>query len=93
MFSVASLWEVVIKSALGRADFRVEADALRRGLLAAGYEELAVEARHALVVAALPALHADPFDRMLLAQATAEGLPLLTADAAVLAYGAPARAV
>lgn len=90
---MASLWEVVIKSALGRADFRVEAGALRRGLLAAGYEELPVEARHALAVASLPPRHADPFDRMLLAQAATEGLPLLTADATVAAYGAPARAV
>ena len=89
-FSVASVWEVVIKSGLGRADFMVDAAALRRGLLASGYEELAIAAPHVLGVGALPPLHADPFDRLLLAQARAEGLPLWSADAAVLAYGPPA---
>ena len=91
-YSVASLWEVVIKSGLGRAGFAVDAAALRRGLRAGGWEEIEVAAAHVLGVAALPPLHADPFDRLLLAQARAEGLPLWTADGAVLAYGAPAAA-
>ena len=91
-YSVASLWEVVIKSALGRADFEVDAAALRRGLRAGGWEEIEVSAPHVLGIAALPDRHADPFDRLLLAQARAEGLPLWTQDAAVLAYGAPAAA-
>lgn len=90
VFSVASLWEVVIKAGLGRADFAVDAAALRRGLLAGGYEELAVAAPHVLGVGALPPLHSDPFDRLLLAQARAEGLPLWTLDEAVLRYGVPA---
>ena len=93
VFSVASLWEVTIKAGLGRADFRVDAAALRRGLLAGGYDELPIRADHVLRVARLPPHHADPFDRVLLAQAAAEGLPLWTADAAVLRYGAPAAAV
>ena len=92
-YSVASLWEVVIKSGLGRADFAVDAAALRRGLRAGGWEEIEVAAPHVLGVAALPPLHADPFDRVLLAQARAEGLPLWSVDAAVLGYGAPAAAV
>ena len=92
VYSVASLWEVVIKSGLGRADFRVDAHALRRGLRAGGWEELAVAAPHVLGVGALPPLHADPFDRLLLAQATVEGLGLWTVDGAVLAYGPPAAA-
>ena len=90
VFSVASIWEVVIKSGLDRPDFTVDPQALRRGLVAAGYIELPIEAPHALAVALLPKLHADPFDRMLLAQARVEALPLLTVDEAVLAYGAPA---
>ena len=93
VFSVASLWEVVIKSGLGRADFRLDPAALRRGLLAGGYEELAVAAPHVLGVGALPPQHGDPFDRLLLAQARAEGLALWTVGEAVLAYGAPAVAV
>jgi len=90
-FSVVSLWEIVIKQGLGRKDFRVDARRLWRRLLASGYRELAVSGEHALIVAALPRLHKDPFDRLLLAQAAAEGLTLLTADAAVLVYGGPTR--
>lgn len=93
VFSVASIWEVVIKSGLGRADFSVDAHALRRGLLAAGYEELPIEARHTLAVLTLPQIHNDPFDRLLVAQAREEGLELWTVDAAVIAYGAPVVSV
>ena len=92
-FSVASLWEVVIKSALGRPDFAVDAAELRLGLVANDYNELAIESSHVLRLPTLQPLHADPFDRILLAQAMAEGQVLLTADAKVLAYGGPVRAV
>lgn len=93
VFSVASLWEVAIKRALDRPDFRTEAGVLRAGLLANGYAELPVEGRHILSLATLPPLHADPFDRILVAQAMAEGLVLLTADKRVGAYGGPVRVV
>ena len=79
-YSAASLWEIVIKNSLGRDDFRADAAVLRRGLLDAGYHELPVTGRHALAVGDLPALHKDPFDRILLAQAKAEGITLLTFD-------------
>jgi PIN domain nuclease of toxin-antitoxin system len=92
-FSVASLWEVAIKSALGRPDFAVDVAKLRLGLVANDYNELPVESAHVLRLPTLPPLHADPFDRILLAQAMAEGHVLLTADAKVLAYGGPVRAV
>ena len=88
-FSVASLWEVAIKRALDRPDFRTDPGVLRAGLLSAGYRELGVEGRHVLALAALPVLHADPFDRILLAQAVAEGMTLMTADVRLLAYGGP----
>lgn len=88
-FSVASLWEVATLRALDRPDFRTDPGVLRAGLLQAGYRELAVEGRHVLALAALPALHGDPFDRILLAQAVAEGMTLMTADARLLAYGGP----
>ena len=74
LFSAASLWEVAIKAGLGRADFAVDAGVLRRGLVDNGYEELAVTGAHACAVAALPPLHRDPFDRMLVAQALVEGV-------------------
>ncbi len=92
LFSAASIWEVVIKGALGREDFKVDANRLRRGLLANGYAELAISSEHALAVAGLPPLHGDPFDRILAAQSKVESLPLLTADAQLAAYatsGAP----
>jgi PIN domain nuclease of toxin-antitoxin system len=86
-FSAASIWEIVIKRALGRDDFRVDPARLRKLLVANGYVELAIEAEHALAVEALPPLHKDPFDRMLLAQARTEGLQLVTADSQVQQYG------
>ena len=86
-FSSASLWEVAIKSGLGREDFRVEAVRLRRLLVANGYAEVPVTSDHALAVADLPPLHRDPFDRILIAQARAEGLRLVTTDDQVAQYG------
>lgn len=91
LFSVVNLWEVTIKNALPRKNFAIDVDGLRRAAFAADYRELPVEGHHVLGLAGLPAMHSDPFDRILLAQATAEGLHLLTADARVLAYGDPAR--
>ena len=70
-FSAASIWEIVIKGGLGRDDFEVDANLLRRGLVDNGYAELAIASSHAIAVSALPSLHKDPFDRMLVAQATA----------------------
>ena len=91
VFSVVSLWEVVIKSALDRPDFRVEPSLLRQVLVEAGWRELVVEARHVLAVAQLPALHPDPFDRLLLVQAQADGLLLITADQQLAQYPGPVR--
>lgn len=86
LFSAASLWEVAIKAGLGRADFRVDANRLRRGLLINNYRELSVTGEHALAVAALPTIHKDPFDRMLVAQSLVEDITLLTADPLVAQY-------
>lgn len=89
VFSAASLWEITIKRRLGRDDFRVNPEVLRRGLLENGYEELAIQSVHALAVGHLPDLHKDPFDRMLVAQAATEGMLLLTADVVVAKYPGP----
>ena len=93
LISAASLWEVVIKGGLGRADFSVDPVRLRGGALRAGYGELPIRAPHVLEVSALTPIHADPFDRILLAQARVEQLTLLTRDQKVLQYGSPAQAV
>ena len=89
MFSAASIWEIAIKTGLGREDFAVDAGLLRRELLASGYEELAITGAHAAGVVKLPDLHRDPFDRLLIAQAIEEGVTLFSADRAVLAYPGP----
>jgi PIN domain nuclease of toxin-antitoxin system len=89
VFSAASLWEIAIKNGLGRSDFRADPALLRRGLLDNGYIELAITGRHAVAVAGLPPLHKDPFDRMLIAQAIADGLLLLTVDHGIAPYSGP----
>lgn len=86
-FSAVSLWEIVIKSQLERADFRVDPEALRAYARLAGMPEVNILAEHVLGVLRLPHLHRDPFDRLLVAQARHENLILLTADENVLAYG------
>lgn len=92
-FSVASLWEIVIKCGLGREDFKVDPRILRRGLLDNGYSELPILSEHAVAVGALPSIHKDPFDRLLVAQAIVEGITLLTADAHVAEYPGPVQHV
>ncbi len=93
LFSPASLWEVAIKQALGRADFQVNVRSLRRNLLDNGYDELAVIGEHAVTVADLPPIHKDPFDRLLIAQSLIEGITLLTADRQVARYPGPIERV
>ena len=85
-FSAASLWEVAIKSSLGRADFQVDASRLQGVLLENGFHELPVTGSHAVAVAGLPAIHGDPFDRMLAAQAVSEPMVFITADERLASY-------
>lgn len=92
-YSVASLWEVAIKSGLGRGDFVVDPRLLRRGLLENGYSELPVTGAHAVAGDLLPGIHRDPFDRMLVAQAQVEGITLWTMDEVVGRYPGPVRVV
>jgi PIN domain nuclease of toxin-antitoxin system len=82
--STASIWEIAFKSRLGK----IEADAnmLANEITEAGFRELPVRAQHAAGVAKLPLHHADPFDRLLIAQAIAEPLKLLTADKSLARY-------
>lgn len=92
-FSAASLWEAAIKYGLGRADFQVDLHLLRRGLLDNGYSELPILSRHAVAIGALPPIHKDPFDRLLVAQSTVEGITLLTSDVRMAAYPGPIQLV
>ena len=93
LFSAASIWEIAIKNGLGRDDFKVDARLLRRGLLDNDYTELTITSAHAVFVESLPLIHKDPFDRILVAQATVEGFTLLTADSTVARYPGPIELV
>lgn len=93
IFSAASLWEIAIKRGLGRENFRVDARLLRRGLLDNGYKELAITSAHAVAIDALPPIHKDPFDRLLIAQSMVEGITLLTTDPIVAEYPAPVQKI
>ncbi|MFP4002542.1 MAG: type II toxin-antitoxin system VapC family toxin [Alphaproteobacteria bacterium] len=81
--SVATVWELSIKSALGK--LHVKADWQEQVLLNR-MTPIAITMRHAQMAAALPFHHRDPFDRMLIAQARTEGLTLITADARISDY-------
>lgn len=86
LFSAASMWEISIKSALGRADFKVAPREILTAALETGFEELPVRSAAALTVATLPLHHRDPIDRLLVAQALTEPARLYTADAALEPY-------
>jgi PIN domain nuclease of toxin-antitoxin system len=93
LFSAASLWEIVIKAALRRTDFKVDVARLRPALVEMGFVELPISGAHAERLASLPPIHKDPFDRMLVAQSLAEPLVLLTNDRVLADYGDVVRVV
>ena len=83
--SAASIWEVSIKSALGK--LAADPAEVLAAIEPAGFNHLHVVGEHAAGVAKLPRIHKDPFDRLLLAQARAEPMVLLTNDEALAGYG------
>ena len=91
VFSAASIWEVAIKRAGRCFDGAVDPEVLRTTLHEVRCPELPVTSAHAAAVAHLPPIHRDPFDRILIAQAQVEGIPLLTADRTVARYPGPIR--
>jgi PIN domain nuclease of toxin-antitoxin system len=84
--SVASLWEIAIKHALGRGDMPLSPEQALQHFRAAGLQLLPVQPEHAVAVGALPPIHADPFDRLLVAQALTEPMRLITHDALLAHY-------
>ncbi len=81
LFSAGSSWEIAIKYSLGRLSLPIPPhEYVPSRMESSGVTPLAVEHRHALRVAQLPPHHRDPFDRLLIAQAQSEGVPILTAD-------------
>jgi len=93
LFSAASIWEIAIKTALRRADFVVDPVEIVREALDAGLAELALRSSAAALVAKLPHLHRDPFDRVLIAQAIAEPAFLYTADPRLAPYSELVRQI
>ena len=92
LFSAASAWELAIKVQLGRLRLPDDLEAfIAAQLTANSFTVLPISVQHALHVRTLPALHRDPFDRLLVAQALLEDVPLLSADALVSQY--PVRIV
>lgn len=90
--SAASVWEIAIKHSLWRGrpnDMPISGQQAHQFFQKAVYAELVITAKHAAGVAALPTLHSDPFDRILLAQATIEPMRLITHDKKIAAYGGP----
>jgi PIN domain nuclease of toxin-antitoxin system len=92
-FSPANLWEIAIKCSLQKEHFNVDTRILRRNLLDNDYNELPITSAHTVFTQSLPSLHKDPFDRILVAQATVEGITLLTSDTLVAQYPGPIRRV
>lgn len=88
-FSAVSILEIAIKQSLERHDFGIDATVIRQEFLDKGFPELAVNGIQAAYVASLPLLHKDPFDRLLVAQATVEGMTLVTADEQIARYPGP----
>jgi PIN domain nuclease of toxin-antitoxin system len=86
--SAASIWEISIKFALSRGDMPLNGRDAIRYVGEAGYSWLAVSAEHAAATEFLPAIHGDPFDRLLIAQALTEPMKLITHDAVVASYDA-----
>lgn len=84
--SAASAWEIAIKHGLQRGDMPLSGEDALRFFRAAGYRLLPIEPEHAAAIEQLPAHHADPFDRLLIAQALHEPMRLLTHDRTVASY-------
>jgi PIN domain nuclease of toxin-antitoxin system len=89
LVSAVSAWEVAIKAALGRIE--IELDDFDDAIVKSGFESLPIAVRHAVRVGRLPAIHRDPFDRMLVAQASVEELRLVTHDSVFERYNLAAE--
>ncbi|MEX2445143.1 MAG: type II toxin-antitoxin system VapC family toxin [Alkalispirochaeta sp.] len=84
--SAASVWEISIKHALGREAMPISGAEAIHWFALSGYRDLAISSAHAATVDSLPAIHGDPFDRILVAQAQTEPLRLLTHDEVISRY-------
>lgn len=87
-FSLASIWEVSIKTSLGKSNFQIDVDEFYLELLKLGFQELPIAFKHLQAVSQLPLIHRDPFDRLLVATAKVENsATLLSVDKTLTSYG------
>jgi len=86
-FSSATVWEIAIKHRLARKNMPISGHEASKLFAEAGYLELQISAVHAAATEELPLHHSDPFDRILVAQATTEPMHLLTHDSILPRYG------
>ncbi len=84
LVSVAALWELMIKVSTGKLSLPADIETM---VVGEGFAVLPITFAHLRVIPALPRHHRDPFDRMMIAQALAEGIPIATSDRAFAAYG------
>ena len=92
-FSAASIWEIAIKTALGKIDFHYSPEDIAQAAKDTGFIELPVSAAHGAQVAHLPLHHRDPFDRLLIAQVLLMPAQLFTTDSVLLPYSELVRLV
>lgn len=86
--SPASFWELAIKVSLGKIALKTSYDQLmHQGIVGNDFQVLPIEPRHTSRLTTMPFHHRDPFDRLLVAQALVENLPIVSADTALDAYG------
>lgn len=85
-FSAASIWEIAIKTTLGKVDFNYSPEEIAQAAKGTGFAELSINSEHGAKVAGLPPHHRDPFDRLLIAQTLLLPAQLITADAALVPY-------
>lgn len=87
LLSIASLWEIAIKSSIGKLDLELSIEQLvEEQIIANGIELLDITTEHIAIVADLPLHHRDPFDRLIIAQAMAEQIPVVGSDKAFDSY-------
>ena len=86
LFSAASIWEIAIKTQIGRTNFKASPAEITQAALDSGFAELPVRAEHGAKVLNLPLHHRDPFDRLLVAQAMTEPCRLITTDTILGSY-------
>jgi len=86
-YSVAAIWEIVIKVGTGKLKLNMNAKEFEAAILSRGYKAIAINSEHAHAVSMLKDIHRDPFDRIMIAQALVGGYDFVTCDAQLTRYG------